>query len=154
MAVEVLAGAVVAHGGARIGMAGGDLDIAQVDSSVKHRSDEGVSQHVGVHSGDVDAAFFSEMAESASRAVSVHPGTATCEQDWAALAIVDGAVDGSPDCWWERRQGNPSALASHLQDPVAVFLTEVFDVRPARLKDPQTEKPQHRDQGEVVGVAG
>ena len=35
-----------------------------------------------------------------------------------------------------------------------MFLTEVFDVSPARLKDPQTEKPQHRDQGEVVGVAG
>ena len=100
MAVEVLAGAVVAHGGARVGMAGGDLDVAKVDSGVEHGGDEGVSQHVGVHPGDVDAAIFCEVAKPASGAVPVHPGAATCEQDRAAAAVVDGAVDGSPDRWW------------------------------------------------------
>jgi hypothetical protein len=35
MAVEVLAGSVVAHRGPRVGVAGGDLDVAQVDSGVE-----------------------------------------------------------------------------------------------------------------------
>jgi hypothetical protein len=34
VAIQVLAGAVVAHRGARVGVAGGDLDIAQVDACV------------------------------------------------------------------------------------------------------------------------
>jgi hypothetical protein len=40
--VEVLAGTVVAHGGPGIGVAGGDLHIAQAHASVKHSGDEGV----------------------------------------------------------------------------------------------------------------
>jgi hypothetical protein len=35
---------------------------------------------------------------------------------------------------------------------VAVFFTEVGDVGAARLEDPQTEKSEHCDQGEVVRV--
>jgi hypothetical protein len=35
MAVEVLAGPVVAHRGARVGVAGGDLDIPEVDACVE-----------------------------------------------------------------------------------------------------------------------
>ena len=34
MAVEVVAGAVVAHGGAWVGVPGGDLYVAQVDAGV------------------------------------------------------------------------------------------------------------------------
>jgi len=33
---------------------------------------------------------------------------------------------------------------------VAVFFTEVGDVGAARLEDPQTQKSEHCDQGEVV----
>ena len=39
VAVQVLAGPVVSHGRARIGVAGGDLDVAQVDSGVEHGRD-------------------------------------------------------------------------------------------------------------------
>jgi hypothetical protein len=35
VAVEVLAGSVIPHRGARVGVAGGDLDIAQVNSSIE-----------------------------------------------------------------------------------------------------------------------
>jgi hypothetical protein len=48
MAVEVLAGAVVSHGGARVGVACCDLDVAQVDSRVKHRGHERVPEHLRV----------------------------------------------------------------------------------------------------------
>jgi len=36
MAVEVVAGAVVAGGGSWVGVAGGDLYVAQVDAGVEH----------------------------------------------------------------------------------------------------------------------
>jgi hypothetical protein len=36
VAVEVLAGSVVAHGGARLGVPGGGLDVAQVDAGPQH----------------------------------------------------------------------------------------------------------------------
>ena len=48
MAVEVLARTVVAHGGAGVGVAGGDLDVTQVDASIEHGGHERVSQHVRV----------------------------------------------------------------------------------------------------------
>jgi hypothetical protein len=40
VAVEVLAGSVEAHCGARIGVTGGGLNIAQVDACVEQSSDE------------------------------------------------------------------------------------------------------------------
>lgn len=55
MAVQVLAGTVIAHGGARVGVARGDLNVAKVDSGVEHRGHEGVRKHVRVHPGGVDA---------------------------------------------------------------------------------------------------
>lgn len=55
MAIEVVASSVVAHGRAGVGVAGGNLDVAQVDAGVEHRGDERVAQHVRVHAsgGDV-----------------------------------------------------------------------------------------------------
>src|SRR5664280_1076769 len=49
VAVQVLACPVVAHGGARVGVPSGDLDIPQVDSGVQHRGHERVPQHVRMH---------------------------------------------------------------------------------------------------------
>src|SRR5690349_17675416 len=49
VAVEILAGAVVPHGRAWVGVARGDLDVAEVDACIKHRGDEGMAQHVRVH---------------------------------------------------------------------------------------------------------
>ena len=39
MVVEVLAGSVITHGRARVGVAGGDLDVAEIDPSVEHGRD-------------------------------------------------------------------------------------------------------------------
>ena len=41
MAVEIVAGPVVTHRGAWIGMAGSDLDIPEVHARVEHGRDEG-----------------------------------------------------------------------------------------------------------------
>lgn len=41
MPVKVFAGSVVAHRGARVGVAGGDLDVPEVHAGVEHGGDEG-----------------------------------------------------------------------------------------------------------------
>jgi hypothetical protein len=44
--VEVVARWVVPHGGSRIAVTSGDMDVAEIDSCVEHDGDEGVPQHV------------------------------------------------------------------------------------------------------------
>ena len=48
MAVEVLAGSVVAHGGSWVGLSGRDLHVTEVDAGVEPGGDVGVPEHVGV----------------------------------------------------------------------------------------------------------
>jgi hypothetical protein len=71
--VEVLAGPVIPHRGARVSVAGSDLDVAQVNSSVEHGRDEGMTQHVRVQSGDPQPGVFRELAEPPGSDVAVHP---------------------------------------------------------------------------------
>ena len=71
MAVEVLAGAVVADGGAWVGVAGGDLDVTEADAGVEHGGDEGVPQHVRVHPRHPDPGTGSQLLEAAGRGVPV-----------------------------------------------------------------------------------
>jgi hypothetical protein len=73
VAVEVGAGAVVAHGGVGVGVAGGDLDVAEVDAGVEHRGDEGVPEHVRMHLRDLDAGSLAAPVQPAGGAVPVHP---------------------------------------------------------------------------------
>jgi len=47
--VEVLTTPVVDRGGARIGVASGDLHVAQGDAGVERRHDERRPQHVRMH---------------------------------------------------------------------------------------------------------
>jgi hypothetical protein len=51
VSVEVLAGAVVADGGAGAGVAGGDLDVAEADAGVEDGGDERVPQQVAEAEG-------------------------------------------------------------------------------------------------------
>jgi hypothetical protein len=53
--VQVLAGSVIPHRGARVGMTSRDLDVAQVDARVEHGRDEGMTEHMRVRPGDPDA---------------------------------------------------------------------------------------------------
>jgi hypothetical protein len=63
MPVEVLAGSVVAHRGLWVGVAGGDLDVVQVNTGVEHRGDEGVPEHVWVHPWKPHASFSGEASQ-------------------------------------------------------------------------------------------
>jgi hypothetical protein len=94
--VEVLASSVVAHGGCRVCVAGGDLYVAEVDTCVEHGRHEGVSKHVGVHARQAYAGLLSEVAKPSRGAVPVHSGAAAVEQDGTARALADGPLDGPP----------------------------------------------------------
>jgi hypothetical protein len=139
VAVQVLAGPVVPHSGVRVGVAGSDLDVPEVDASVEHGRDERVAEHVRVRPGDLDAGGSGESPQAAGGRVPVHPGTAAVEQDWPARAVCDRPVDRPPDCWRQWYQDDLGALAAHAQYPVAVLLAEVGDVRGGGFEDPQAE---------------
>jgi len=105
-----------------------------------------------VSPGDLDAGGLSELAQAAGGCVPVHPGAAAVEQDRPAYPVAYCPVNGPPDCWRQRRQDGLGALAAHAQDPVAVLLAQVADVRAGGFEDPQAEQSEHRHQGEVARV--
>src|SRR6266516_3001000 len=72
VAVELVAGAVVAHGGPWVGVAGGDLDVAEVDAGVEHCGDKGMSEHVWVLRHPHPAGG-GEGGQAAGGGVPVHP---------------------------------------------------------------------------------
>jgi hypothetical protein len=155
--VKVLAGPVIAHCRARVGVAGGDLDIAQVHPGVDHGRNEGVPKHVRMRSGDLYASSLGESAQAACRRVSVHPGAAAVEQDRSASPGAYRLVDSAPDGWRQRGQDDLGAFAAYAQHPVAMLFTQVGDVRSGRLEDPQAQEAEHGYEREVAvdrGLAG
>jgi hypothetical protein len=112
VAVEVLAGPVVPHRGARIGVPGGDLDVPQVHTGAEDGGDEGVAEHVRVRAGDPHACTFGQVPQAAGGNVAVYPGAAAVEQDRAVGAGAGRAVDGPPDRWWQWNQDDLGAFAA------------------------------------------
>jgi len=110
VAVEVLAG-LVAHGGAWVGVAGGDLYVAQAHAGVEHGRHVGVSEHLRVHPGHPDAGAGGPVLEATGGGAPVHPGAEAVAQDRPVDAVVDGAVDRSGHCWRERERAPPCRVA-------------------------------------------
>jgi hypothetical protein len=102
MAVEVLAGPVVTHRGARVGVAGGDLDVPQVYSSIKHGRDEGMPEHVGVRPGSPHSRGLGEASEAPGGNMAIHPVTAAVEQNRPAGTASGCLIDDAADGWWQR----------------------------------------------------
>jgi len=152
MTVEVLAGSVVPHRRARIGMAGSDLDVAQVHARVEHGRDKGMAEHVRVRPGDPHARGLGQAPQAAGGGMAVHPGATAVEQDRATGASAGRTVDGPPHGRGQRDQHDLGAFAAYPQDPVAAFFTEVGDVGAGGFEDPQPEQPQHGHQREVARV--
>ena len=113
---------------------------------------EGMTEHMRVCPGDLDAGGFGEVVQASGGGVPVHPGAAAVEQDRPAHAGSDCPVDGPADRWRQRDQDDLGALAAHAQHPVAVLLAEVGDVRGSGLEDPQAQQAEHGHQREVVRV--
>lgn len=81
MTVQVLAGSVAAHRGARVSVTSGDLDVAQVNTSVETGRDKGLAEHMRMRSGNPDASRLGELVQAAGGRVPVHPGAAAVEQN-------------------------------------------------------------------------
>jgi hypothetical protein len=85
--------------------------------------------------GDPDTSGLGKLMQAAGGRVPVHPGAAAVEQDRPARAVA-----GRPaDRWRQRDQDDLGALAAYPQDPVAVLLAEIGDVRAGGVEDPQAE---------------
>src|SRR5665811_763897 len=104
VSVEGGAGAVVSHGGAWVGVAGGDLDVAQVDAGVEHRGDVGVAEHVLVHARQSDAGVVGEPAKSPCGGVAVQAAAQGVQEQWPVNAVGNGAVHRAGDGWRQRNR--------------------------------------------------
>lgn len=118
--------AVVAACGAGVAVAGGFLDVAEWDAGVEGVGDEGVAEAMGVDfvgdSGSAgDASDDAVGLEAVEAAVSA-------EEDWSAVAFVDGEGDGSVGAGREGDDGSFSAFAVDEEGVVTAFEAEVFDV--------------------------
>jgi hypothetical protein len=102
---------------------------------------------------DPDSRCLGQAPEPPGGCMPVHPGAVAVEQDRPGVPAADGAVDRPADRGRQRNQHDLAAFAADPQDPVAVLLAEIADVRAGGLEDPQTQQPQHGHQGEVVPVS-
>lgn len=99
--IEVLPGAIVFGGGARVGVPGGDLHVAQWDAGVEHGRDVGVPQGVRVDPVG-DPAADGEPFDDSVRGASFHPQSVAVEQDGSGGAAFGGAVQVAGDLGCER----------------------------------------------------
>jgi hypothetical protein len=83
-------------------VAGGDLDVAQVNACVEHGRDERVPEHMRMCPGDLDTSRSGEQSESAGGRMPVHSRAAIVEEDRPGTAAADGTVDGPAHCRAQR----------------------------------------------------
>ncbi len=91
-----------------------------------------MAEHMRVWPGDADPSGFGEPPQAASGGVTVHPGAAAVDQDGAASAGTDRAVDSPPDRWRQWYQDDLGPFAAHAKYPVTVLFAEISDVRAGR----------------------
>jgi hypothetical protein len=93
VAIQVLAGTVVAHGGTRVRVACGDLNVAEVHAGIETGSDnEGMAEHVRMRPGHLDPGSLGEVVQAAGGRVPVHLGTTVVEQDRASRTGSDRSM--------------------------------------------------------------
>jgi hypothetical protein len=122
VAVQVLAGPVIPHSRARVGVPGGDLDVPEVNASIEHGRDEGMTEHMRVRSGDLDAGTCGEPSQAAGGGVPVHPGAAAAEQNRAARSVSDLSAH-----WGMIRLGTSADLADAASVYCRVSLSNAGD---------------------------
>ena len=148
MAVEVLAGPVVPHRGARIGVAGGDLGVPQVHTRIQHGRDEGMAEHVRVWLGDPHASTFGQVPQSAGGHVAsilvprllsrigprVRVPMARPTAGGSGISTTLVPLPHTRSTWWP------------------MFLAEIGGVGAGGFEDPQTQQAEHSYQREIVWV--
>lgn len=102
----------------------------------------------------LDSRCLGQAPEPAGGCVPVHLPAVAVKQDRPAVTVIHGAVDRPADRGGQRNQDDFAAFAADPQDTVAVLLAEIADVRAGGLEGPQSQQPQHGQQGEAVPVGG
>lgn len=132
MPVQAGTRTVAAHGGARIGVGGGFLHVAQWDPGVERGGDERVPQRVRADVlGDPGAAR--HPADDPGSPVPVQPPSLVRDEQRSFGALADGQVDGAGGAGRERDGNDLAALAGDDQGPVPAFQAQVLDGRRSRV---------------------
>jgi hypothetical protein len=135
---------------ARVGVPGGDLDIAKRHPGVEGRHDECSSEHVrvdGAQAGPLPDCSDPPVGCAPVEALAVSPA-----QDRSLAAFADGEVDGARRAGDEWDGGGLVALAEDAQGAVTAFEAKVLDVGRAGLAYPQPVEPEQHREGRVVAV--
>src|SRR3954447_23893646 len=128
VAAEVVAGAVVAAGGAGVGVADGVLDVAQRDAFVQGGGDEGGAHRVRADAvGAGDAGLAGEAADEAPGGDPVEGGAGGGGEDRPLGAVADAGVERDEHAGGEQCGGAPVALAAVAEHSVALGDGEVVD---------------------------
>jgi hypothetical protein len=134
VAVEAGPGPVVAHGGARVGVRGGFLDVPQRHPRVQRSGDKCVPQRVRADLlGDPGAA--GNSADDPRGAVPVQSFPVGGEEQRPAGALADRQVDGAGGARGERNGDDLAALAGDDQGPMAALEAQVLDIGAGGLGD-------------------
>jgi len=128
VAVEGHSCSVVAHGGARVGVAGCFLDVAEGYAGVEGGGDEGVAQCVRPD-GLWDPGLAGDSSDDARGGVTIESLTVESEEQRTFATLANGEVDSSSGPWCERDDDGLAALAQDRESSMAAFEAECFDVR-------------------------
>jgi hypothetical protein len=143
--VQAASGPVVPHGGPRVSVGSGLLNVAQRHPGVQRRGDKcvpkGVRPHVLADPGPPG-----DPADNPPGAVPVQPPPARGQEDRAIAALAGGQVDRPGGARGERDGDDLAALAGDRQGPVPALDAQVLDVSAGGLRDPQPVQREQRDQ--------
>ena len=109
MPVQAAAGPVVPHGGSRVSVGGGLLNIAQRHPGVERRGNKRVTQRVRPYVL-ADPGPPGDLADDPPGAVAVQPPPACGEEDRAVAAFAGGQVDRPGGARRERDGDDLAAL--------------------------------------------
>ena len=147
--VEVLPGPVVDRGGPGVGVASGDLNIAQWDAGVEGGHDERRSEHVRMHV--VEPGLLADRVNPALRGAGVKATAAGASQERAFAAFANRQVEDAAGPGDQRDGRRLVAFADDAQGPVPAFQPEVFDVGSAGLADTQAVQPSRAATAACMG---
>ena len=133
--VQAGAGPVIPHRGARVGVEGGLLHVAQRHPGIERRGDERVPQGVRADVlGDPGAA--GHAADDPGGAVPVQPAPVRSDEQRSFGTFTDSQVDGPGGARRERDGDDLAALAGDHQGAVPAFQAQLLDVGAGGLGHP------------------
>ena len=133
VAVEVLAPSVIDGRGSRVGVTGGELNVAERYAGVERGHDEPGAQHVRVD--QTEPGTFADGANPTVGGAPVQTLPILASQDRTLVTFAHHEIDGARGSRDERNGGGLVALAQDRQRAMPALEGEVLNVRSARFGD-------------------